>query len=190
MVCGPGVGLGDRRDRRRAVGPEHLAEIGVGGVLVEDRQRHHAVRRQGERRLAAERGVAEVVEDHVGRVGTGLPERPLARLALLDDQPQRLGAAADRLDQPGRRDVPQVSGHGLGPVGLQQLVQIVGIDPGKDQRLVERQGIPQGLEDRSIQADQGEALEALEAERLQGERAEVVEASAGPTAGPTPRDRG
>ena len=80
------------------------------------------MRPQGERRLAAERGVVEVAEDDVGRVGTGLLQGQLARLALLDDQPQALGAAAHRLDQAGRGDVPQVAGHRLGPVSLQQLV--------------------------------------------------------------------
>ena len=95
--------------------------------------------------------------------------------ALLDDQPQALRAAADRLDQPGRGHVSQVPGHRLGPVGSQQLVEIVGVDPREDQGLIEGQGIPERLEDRPVQADQGEAFQALAAERLQGHRAEVVE---------------
>ena len=171
-------------------GPEDLAEVGVGGVLVEHRQGHRAVLGQGGGRLVAEERVGEVVEDDVGRVGAGLRQGPLARLAVLDDQPQGLRAAADRLDQAGRRDVPQVAGHRLGPVGLQQLVDVVGVDPQQDQRLVERQGAPQGLEDRAVEADQREAVEALPAERVQRQRAVVLERPQGRPAGRRRRSPG
>ena len=67
---------------------------------------------------------------------------------------------------------------------------IVGVDPEQDQRLIQGQGVAQGLEDRAVQADQGEPLQALAAEGLQRERAVVFEASAARTAGPTPRARG
>ena len=96
---------------------------------------------QGLDGLVAEGRVGEVVVDHVGGVGAGLRQGALAALAVLDDQPQGVRAAADGVDQPGRRDVPEVAGDRLGPVGLEQLVDVVGVDPEQDQRLVERQGV-------------------------------------------------
>ena len=68
--------------------------------------------------------IDEIVEDDVRGVGAGLLQGLLASLAVLDDQPQRDWAAADRFGQSGRRHVPQVAGHRLGPVGLQQFVDV------------------------------------------------------------------
>ena len=130
---------------------------------------------EGLDRLVAEGGVGEVVVDHVGRVGPGLRQGALALFAVLDDQPQRVRAAADRLDQVHGGDVPQVARHRLGLVGPEQLVHVIGVDPEQDQALVERQRGPEGVEDRAVQADQGEAVEPLEPERLEGQGAVVVE---------------
>ena len=130
---------------------------------------------QGLDRLVAEGGVGEVLEDHVGRVGPGLGQGPLAPLAELDHQPEAVGAAADRLDQPGGGDVPEVAGHRLGLVALEQLVDVGGVDPEQDQGLVQRQGPAQGVEDRAVELDQREAVEPLDPEGVEGERAVVVE---------------
>ena len=135
-------------------------------------------------------GVGEVVVDHVGRVGTGLRQGLLAPRAVLDDQPQRVRDCRRR-HRPGRR--PRRAGGGPPPSrvgGWQQLVDGRRIDPEQDQRLVERQGVSQGVEDRSIQAHQRESIEPLEPERVEGERAVIVERAAGPREGRPRRARG
>ena len=121
------------------------------------------------------RGIGEIVEDDVGRVGAGLRQGSLARLAELDDQAEGLRAPPDGLDQARGGHVPQVAGHGLGPVRPEQLVHVVGVDPQQDQRLVERQGPAEGLEHRAVEADQREALEPVLTERVEGQRAVVLE---------------
>ncbi len=130
---------------------------------------------QGLDRLVAEGRVGEVLEDDVGGVGAGLEQGPLAALAELDDQPQGVGAAPDLVDQPGGGDVPEVPGDRLGLVALEQLVDVRRIDPEQDQRLIERQGPAQGVEHRAVELDQREAVEPLDPEGFEGERAVVVE---------------
>ena len=125
--------------------------------------------------------LAEIVEDDLGRVGAGLPQGPLAQLPLLDDQSECLRTASHRFDQPRRRDVSQVPGDGLGLVGQQQLVEIIGVDPRQDQGLFEWHGVSDRLEDRTIQTDQGETFQAPEAVRLQRDRPVMVERSQGRT---------
>ena len=169
------VGPGDRRDHGRAVGPEDLAEVGVGGVLVEDRQGHRAVLGQGLDRLVAEGGVGEVLEDHVGGVGPGLARARSPRSPNSTTSRRASGLPPTGVDQPGGGDVPEVAGDGLGPVGPEQLVDVSGVDPEQDQGLVERQGPAQGVEDRAVELDQGEAVEPLDPEGVEGERAVVVE---------------
>ena len=54
--------------------------------------------------------------------------------AKFDDQPEPIGAAAGGFRQPGRRGVANVAGHRLGPVRLEQLVDVRGVHPNQDQR--------------------------------------------------------
>ena len=57
----------------------------------------------------------------------------------------------------------------------EQLVDVARVDPEQDQALIERQGSAQRLEHRTIEADQGEALEPLLTKRLQRQRAMVLD---------------
>ena len=50
-----------------------------------------------------------------------------------------------------------------------------GIDPEQDQRLIQRHGVAQRLEDRSIKTDQGKPFRALPAERVERERSVPLE---------------
>ena len=63
------IGLGDRRDDRRSVEPEDLAEIGIGGVLVEDHQGHRAVLASAATAWFLRLGSREILENHVAGVG-------------------------------------------------------------------------------------------------------------------------
>ena len=53
----------------------------------------------------------------------------------------------------------------------------VGVDPQQDQALIERHGVTQRLEHRSVEADQGESFQPMPAERLEGERRVMLERS-------------
>ena len=178
---GAGVGPGDRRDDRGAVLAKDVAEVGVGGVLVEHRQGHRAVLGQGLDRLVAEGGVGEVVENHVGGVGAGLEQGSLAAFAELDGQPERGGASPHLVDQADGDDVAEVARDGLGGVAGEQFVDVGRVDPEEDQGLVERQRPAQGVEDRAVEFDQGEAVQARDPEGVEGDRAVLVQ---GPERGP------
>ena len=89
--------------------------------------------------LFAERRVGKIVVNHIRRVGAGLSQRGLAAGAMLDDQSEGIRATADGIDEPRRRDMPEMAGDGLGTLAPEQLVDVVGVDPEQDQRLIERQ---------------------------------------------------
>ena len=182
---GCGIRPGDRRDHGRAVSPEDLAEVGVGGVLVEDRQGHRARAGRGLRPPGCWRvASAKSSKDHVGGVGASLEQSPLTSVAKLDDQPEGIGAAADLVDQPGGGDMPEVPRHNLGLMGLEEVVHIRGIDPEEDQGLVERQRPTKGVEDRAIELDQGETIEPLDPKRVEGESRRGRRGSGSPIGGP------
>ena len=71
--------------------------------------------------------------------------------------------------------MPEVAGDGLGRWLASSSSTYGGVDPEQDQGLVERQGPAQGVEHRAIELDQGEAVEPLDPEGVEGERAVVVE---------------
>ena len=67
-----------------------------------------------------------------------------------------------------------MASHGLGPVGLQQLVEVIGIDSHQDQVLIQWQSVAQCLEHGAVEADQREPLQPMAPERLQSDRPVLV----------------
>ena len=130
---------------------------------------------EGLDRLVPQGGVGEVLEDDVGRVGPGQGQGRSPRSPELDHQAEGVGAPPDHLDQAGGGDVAEVDGHGLGLVAGEQAVDVPRVHPEQDQRLVERQGPAQGVEDRPVELDQGQAVEPLGPERFEGQRAVIFE---------------
>ena len=86
--------------------------------------------------------------------------------------------------------VAQVAGQGLGPMGLEQLINVLRIDPQQDQALIERQRRSQRLEHRAVEADQGKTVGTLLTERVKRQRCDGSRSSGARREGRTPRVRG
>ena len=151
-VSGPASACGDRRDHGRAVGAEDLAEVGVGGVLVEHRQGHRAVLGQGLDRLVAEgrrrRSPRRPRRPRRARPGVRArsPRSPCSTTSR-----RAFGLPPTASTSPAaatcRRWPATVSGRWR----PEQLVDVLGVDPQQDQRLVERQGPAERVEDRAVE---------------------------------------
>ena len=130
---------------------ENFAEVGIRSVLIEHGQSHRAMRGKGVDGLIAEGRIGEVVERYVGGVGTS--SAPRACSPFVPCSTDRAGAVrttADGNDQAGRGGMSQMTGDRLGPVGFQQLVEIIRVHPQRDQPLIGRQRAGQRVQDRAI----------------------------------------
>ena len=76
-----------------------------------------------------------------------------------------------------------VPGDRLAAVRLEQLVDVRGVDPDHDQRLIKRNGISQHLEDRTVKADERQTHRALACERPRAQALRAAPASVRPAAG-------
>ena len=153
-----------------------VAEVGVGGVLVEHRQRHLAVLGQRGDGLVAERRRRRSPRRR-RRPRRARPSRrarsPRSPCSTTSRSAFGLPptASTSRAAATCRRWPATV----VGPVGPEQLVDVSGVDPEQDQGLVERQRPPEFLQDRAVERDQGEPVEPLDPEGVEGERPLGVE---------------
>ena len=77
--------------------------------------------------------------------------------------------------------MPQVTGHGFRPVRLQELINVIAINSQQDQALIERQGCAHGFQNGTVQTYEGESVEPVATERLEGQRWVKIKCAQGTT---------